>query len=54
MGLFSLEMRRFRGDIIAAFQVLKGAYKKDGEGLFRRACSDRTKRNGFKQTVDLD
>ena len=33
---------------IAAFQYLKGAYKKDGEGLFTRVWSDRTRGNGFK------
>ena len=31
-----------------AFQYLKGAYRKAGEGLFRRAGSDRTRGNGFK------
>jgi len=44
LGLFSLQKRR----LIAAFQYLKRAYKKAGEGLFTSACSDRTRGNGFK------
>jgi len=33
---------------MAALQYLKGAYEKDGHKHFSRACSDRTRSNGFK------
>ena len=48
LRLFSLEKRRLLGDGIAAFQYLKGAYRKAGEGLFIKACSNRPWGNGFK------
>ncbi|KAF4804139.1 hypothetical protein TURU_010578 [Turdus rufiventris] len=48
LELFILEKKIFQNDIIAALQFLKGAYKKNGERLFTRACTDRTRRNGFK------
>jgi len=47
LGLFSLEKRRLWGDRIAVFQYLKATFKKAGEGLLTRACSDRTS-SGFK------
>ncbi|GAB0175781.1 hypothetical protein GRJ2_000043300 [Grus japonensis] len=48
LGLFSLEKSRLQGDLRAAFQYLKGAYRKAGEGLFTRANSDRTRGNGLE------
>jgi len=33
---------------MAAFQYLKGAYKKDGDKHFSRVCCNRTRGNGFK------
>ena len=46
--MFSLEKRRLREDPIVAFQYLKGAYKQEGEQLFTRVGSDRTRGDGFK------
>ncbi|GAB0181563.1 mitochondrial enolase superfamily member 1 [Grus japonensis] len=46
LGLFSLEKAPGRPN--CSLPVPAGAYRKAGEGLFIRECSDRTRGNGFK------
>lgn len=47
MWLFSLEKRGLQGDLIAAFQSLRGVYNRAEDGLFIRDRTDRTSGNGF-------
>jgi len=46
--VFSPEKRKLWRDLIAAFQCLKGAYRKGGEGLLASTWSDKTRRNGIR------
>ena len=48
LHLSSMEKGRLQGDLIVAFQYMKGAFKQKGERLFTYPDRERTSGNGFK------
>ena len=48
VGVVQTGEERALGRPYSSLSVSEGAYKRPGEGLFARACSDRRRGNGFK------
>jgi len=43
VGVVQPGEEKLQEDLVAAFQYLKGTYRKAGEGFFTRECSNRTR-----------
>ena len=52
LGMFSLEKKRLRGEMIALFKYLKRCHTEEGQDLFSILSECRTQNNGLKLQED--
>jgi len=48
LGLFSLEHRRLRGDLIEVYKIMRGIDKVDSQHLFPKGGESKTRGHRFK------
>eukprot|EP00061_Rhincodon_typus_P001769 g15729.t1 len=47
LGLFSLELRRLRGDLIEVYKIMRGMDRVNSQGLFSRVGKSKTRGHRF-------
>ena len=53
LGFFSLECRRFRGDLIEVYKIMRGVDQLDSQYLFPKVGESKTRGHRFKVLLQL-